>query len=423
MNIEIKSGRVIDPFNKVDKVQSVYVSDGVIEGLGVAPKGFVADKVIDASDCVVAPGFIDLCAYLREPGYEHKGTVASETFAAVKGGFTAVCCPPDTLPVNDTEAVTNLILDLAGRAGFAKVYPLGALTKGLKGSQLSEIYSLKRAGCVGVSNSESPVLNLSVMKRCFEYAKTHEVSVFVRPEEVSLASDGCVHEGAVGTRLGLAGIPALAEIIAVSQLILLAQETGAHLHLSQLTLAKSVELVAGAKAQGLKVTADVSIQHLLLTDEAVNGFDSRFHCRPPLRTEVDRVALIEGVRSGVIDGVCSQHQPHEAAAKLAPFSASEPGVSSIETLLPLMLGLEREKLLSLMELISSLSTGVAEVLGVEGGSLSVGACADICIFDTERTWVVSDETIQSSGKSSPWSAKELQGLVKSTLVNGRIVYA
>ncbi len=423
MNIEIKSGRVVDPVNGVDEVQSLYVSEGKIAAIGVPPEGFLANEVIDAAGCVVSPGFIDLCTYLREPGYEYKGTVASETFAAAKGGYTAVCCPPETLPVNDSEAVTNLILDLASRAGSAKVYPIGALTKGLKGQQLSEIYSLKQAGCVAVGNSGRPVANLSVLKRCCEYAKTHEMSVFVRPEDVSLASDGCVHEGAVATRLGLPGIPVLAETVAVSQLSLLAEETGAHIHMSQLTSEKSVELVAAAKARGIPVTADVSVQHLLLTDIAVSGFDSRLHCLPPFRSEADRLALIEGVNTGVIDAVCSQHQPHEAAAKQAPFAESEPGVSSIETALPLLLGLERKSVLSMDMLVRALSAGATRVLGVKGGSLSVGESADICIFDPLAQWVVSDESIKSLGKNTPWDGIELQGLVKATLVDGHTVYA
>ena len=423
MNIEIKSGRIVDPVNNIDEVLSLYVSEGKVAAIGAAPDGFLADKVIDASGCVVTPGFIDLCTYLREPGYEYKGTVASETFAAAKGGYTAVCCPPETLPVNDSEAVTNLILDLASRAGSAKVYPVGALTKGLKGQQLSEIYSLKQAGCVAVGNSGRPVASLSVMKRCCEYAKTHEMSVFVRPEDVSLSSDGCVHEGAVATRLGLSGIPVLSETVAVSQLILLSEETGAHIHMSQLTAAKSIELVAGAKARGIAITADVSAQHLLLTDVSVSGFDSRFHCLPPFRTEADRVALIEGVKSGVIDAVCSQHQPHEAAAKQAPFAESEPGISSIETVLPLLLGLERESSISMDVLVRTLSVGAANVLGIKGGSLGVGENADICIFDPLAKWVVSDESIKSLGKSTPWKEVELQGLVKTTLVDGCIVYA
>lgn len=423
MNIEIKSGRIVDPVNGIDKTASLFVVEGKIAAIGEEPKGFLADKVVDASGCVVSPGFIDLCTHLREPGYEYKGTVASETYAAVKGGYTAVCCPPDTLPVNDSEAVTNLILDLASRAGNAKVYPVGALTKGLKGQQLSEVYSLKQAGCVGVGNSGKPIANLSVLKRCCEYAKTHEMSVFVRPEDVSLASDGCVHEGTVATRLGLSGIPVLAETVAVSQLILLSEETGAQIHLSQLTSAKSVELVAEAKQRGIPVTADVSAQHLLLTDISVSGFDSRFHCLPPFRTDTDRLALIEGVKSGVIDAICSLHQPHEAAAKQAPFAESEPGISSIETVLPLLLGLERDAVLSMDVLIRALSTGAAEVLGAAGGSLNVGARADICIFDPMERWVVSDQSIKSSGKSTPWSGEELQGHVKATLVDGRIVYA
>ena len=423
MNIEIKSGRVVDPAHGVDEIQSLYIADGKIVGLGCAPEGYKTGDVIDATGCIVSPGFIDLCTYLREPGYEYKGTVASETYAAVKGGFTAVCCPPKTLPVNDTEAVTNLILDLAERAKFAKVYPIGALTKGLKGKQLSELYSLKQAGCVAASNGDYSVASLSVLKRCFEYAKTHEVTVFVRPEEVSLAADGCVHEGAVGTRLGLNGIPALAETVAVSQLILLAEETGVHLHLSHITSAKSVQMVAEAKRSGLRVTADVAIQHLILTEEAVSGFDSRFHCRPPLRTHADRLALIKGLNDGIIDAVCSQHQPHEAAAKQAPFAESDPGISSVEVVLPLLLGLVRESELSLVTLVKALSFGAAEVLKVEGGSLAVGGVADVCVFDPDEVWKVTSEAMSSKGKNTPWDECNVQGLVKHTLVDGRIVYA
>lgn len=423
MNIEINSGQIIDPVNGTSEVQSLYISEGKIASKGTPPVGFVADQVIDASGCVVSPGFIDLCAHLREPGYEYKGTIATETLAAVRGGFTAVCCPPDSLPVNDSEAVTHLILDLSRRANLAKVYPIGALTKGLKGQQLSEIYSLKKAGCVGVGNSGEPVKDLSVMKRCLEYAKTHNVSVFVRPVDAALAADGCVHEGATATRLGLNGIPSLAETVAVSQLVLLSEETGAHLHLSQLTAAKSVALVADAKKRGVSITADVSAQHLLLTDISVCGFESQLHTLPPFRTEADRIALIEGVKSGVIDAICSQHQPHEAAAKQAPFAESEPGISSIETVLPLMLQLEREALLPLDVIIRALSAGAAGVLGVTGGSLAEGSSADVCIFDPAKKWLVTDDTLKSLGKSTPWKGKELQGAVINTLVDGKLVYA
>ncbi|MCP5163241.1 MAG: dihydroorotase [Hahellaceae bacterium] len=422
MKVLIKNGNVFDASRQQLLPSAIGIESGKIGFVGDIPAGFEPDDVIDAQGGIVSPGFIDLYTRLCEPGDEYKGSIATETAAAVRGGFTHVCCPPDTLPVNDTAAVTHLITDLAKRAGNAKVLPIGALTQGLKGEQLSELYTLKEAGCVAVSNGVAPLRNFKVLRRCMEYAATHNVTIFARPEDASLAADGCIHEGQLSARLGLVGIPEIAEVLSVSQWILLAEETGVRLHLSQLSCARALQLVEQARRRGVKLTCDVAIHNLVLTESVVDGFDSRFHVRPPLRTEQDRQALLAGVNEGVIDAICSQHLPHEEAAVNVPFAESSPGIAGVETLLPLVNLLVGRGELILEKALTALTEGPARVLGMTTGSLCKGASADLTIFTQQGETCIDVKTKGTQGVNNPWFGFPLPGQVLATLVDGRLSF-
>ena len=423
MNILIQGGRLIDPANNVDQVTDIYVANGLIASIGTAPEGFEADTVIHAASQVVAPGFVDLCAHTREPGFSMKGSIASETHAAVAGGVTTLVTPPTTQPIIDTTAVAELVHDRAEEAGKAKVLPMGALTKGLEGAQLAPMHTLKSAGCVAFTNARLPVDNSLVMLRCLEYAATHDLLVVFQPQDTALAAGGHMHDDINATRLGLNGIPEAAETVEVARCLLLAESAGVRAHFAQLSSAKSTQMVIDARERGLKVTADVAIHNLLLTDENVNGFNSNFYVIPPLRSPLDRAGLRSALLSDGIQAICSDHQPHEAAAKAAPFAATEPGITGLETLLPLSMLLVEQGVLSLPQLIEKLTSGPASILGIEAGSLSVGATADLCIFDPEAQWQLTPETSLSKGKNSPFMNYPLKGKVSHTLVNGQVVYS
>lgn len=422
MTTLIRNGRIIDPANEIDIHADLYIDDGHIQAIGEVPAGFEAKEIIDASGLIVCPGLVDLKARLREPGQEHKGTIASETKAAASGGITTLCCPPDTSPVIDTPAVADQIQQLAAEAGMARVLPTGALTRGLGGEQLSEMQSLKEAGCVVMSNGPRAIISTLIQRRSLEYASTMGLTVMITAEDPWLAGDGCVHEGAVSTRLGLPGIPECAEVIAVDRDLLLVEKTGARAHFSQLSTARAIELVARARERGLPVTADAAIHHLYLTDIDVADFNSLCHLRPPLRSQRDRDAIRSALANGTISAICSDHQPHDVDAKLAPFAATEPGASGVETLLPLTLRLVDEQLLSLAAALACLTYKPASILGIEAGTLAPGTKADVCIFDPEQYWTVSETTLQSRGKNSPFLGWELKGKVRYTLLDGRLVY-
>src|SRR5690606_14854673 len=345
-----------------ERVADLFIDDGRSLAIGERPAGFQAERQIEATGRLVMPGIVDLWATSRS---EQRARLATEARAAVQGGVTTFCCPPDSGPINDSGAVTGLMRDLAREIGLARVYPIGALTQGLAGEQLSEMSGLKEAGCRLLSNMRRPVKNNRILRRCLEYARTQDITVVFCPQDHSLAADGAVHEGFTGARLGLAGVPSLAETIAVSQLLLMVEDTGVRAHFSQLSTGRAVAMIAEAQRNGLPVTADVAIHHLLWTDAVVEGFDSRYHLCPPLRTDADREALRQGVRDGVIQAICSQHQPRESAAKLAPFAETEPGMVSLETLLPLSLQLVTDGVLSLAQAVTALTAGPAEILGVD----------------------------------------------------------
>jgi dihydroorotase len=422
MKVSILNGRLIDPANGIDGDFDLHIADGVIAAVGGPPTGFEADRTLDASGQIVCPGLVDLSARLREPGAEHKANIASETMAAAQGGITTVCCPPDTQPTIDTPAVAQLIAQTAGRIGRARVVPAGALTQGLMGEQISEMAALKQAGCVVMSQAGRPIANTQIQRRALEYATTFQLTVFLRPEDPYLRDHGCAHEGAVSTRLGLPGIPAAAETVALAKDLALAEQTGARVHFRGLSCGRSVAMLVEAQGRGVKASADVSAHQLILTEAAVDGFDANCHVTPPLRTAEDRAALRAAVARGDIAAICSDHQPHEEDAKLAPFPATEPGISALETLLPLTLGLVAEGVISLSAAIERLTAGPAQILGLPLGRLDAGRAADVCVFDPEDPWVVSASTLASLGHNTPFLGQRLQGRVSWTLLAGRIVF-
>lgn len=422
-NVEIINGRLIDPANGIDDQTNIFIADGCILAIGEKPPGFEAEHTIDATDQIVCPGFIDLNARLREPGQEHKATIASETAAAAKSGITTLCCPPDTDPVIDTPAVVELIRRRAKQSGKAMVLPIGAMTQELEGSTISEMAALKEAGCVAVSNGYAPLKNTLVERRALEYATTYGLIVFLRPEDRHLADGGCVHEGPVANRLGLPGIPSAAECVAVARDLALAENTGAHIHFRGISTAKAIHMITQAQNQGLPVSVDVSAHQLHLTEQDIDPFNSQCHVIPPLRTYEDREALRKAVASGAISTICSDHQPHEADAKLAPFPSTEPGISALETLLPLTLKLVEDGLLPLTDAIARITSGPAETLGIAAGRLGVGEQADIAIFDPEAHWKLTSDSLISEGKNTPFLNWHFSGKVTHTLFEGRIVYS
>ncbi len=422
LNIRIHGGRVVDPANDLDAVTDIFVEQGKIIALGNAPDGYSADVEIDATGRVVCPGLVDLAARVREPGAEHKATITSETRAAASGGITTLCTPPDTDPVIDTPAVAELIRQRATEVGKANVVTLGALTRGLDGEHLSEMAALRRAGCVGVSNALRPMANPLVLRRALEYAATFNLTVFLHAMDHWLANEGCAHEGRVATRTGLPGIPEAAETAAVSHMLALIEQIGVRVHFCRLTTGRAARMIARARFDGAPVTADVAIPYLYLTENDISNFDSQCHVLPPLRTLEDRQQLRSALQNGTIQVICSDHQPHEADAKMGPFPSTEPGISGLDTLLPLSLKLVEEGVLSLPEMVSRMSVEPAKILGLTCGTLTVGAAADICVFDPEQTWILEAGTMHSQGHNTPFAGWEMKGRVTHTLLDGRRVF-
>ena len=423
MSLMITGGRLIDPANGIDGKKDLYIdARGFVAGVGRAPAGFKATRTIDANGKIVCPGLVDLRARLREPGLEYKATIESETRAAVAAGITTLCCPPDTHPVIDTPAMAQMLQSRAWRFGLAFIHPLGALTRGLEGKLLADMEALDEAGCVGFSNALAPVLDTQVLRRALEYAATLDLTVFLHAEDPWLKGTGCVHEGEVSTRLGLPGIPEAAETVAVARDLALIEQTGCRAHFCGLSSARAVAMVAEAQKRGLPVSADATAHHLHLTEHDISDFDTQCHVRPPLRSKRDREALRRALKNGVLGAICSDHQPHEPDAKLAPFAQSEPGISALETLLPLTLKLVDENVLELVEAIALLTSKPARILGIEAGQLSVGATADVCVFDPKANWTLTEDQIRSRGHTTPFLGWEFRGRVTHTLVGGKVVF-
>ncbi len=422
MGLVIRHGRLIDPAHGIDGHHDLYINDGFVAALDHQPDDFTVGRVIDANGLIVCPGLIDLRARLREPGLEHKATIVSEVAAAVSAGVTTLCVPPDTDPVIDTPAMAQMLQQRAWQLGKTFIHPLGALTKNLEGHILTDMAALSEAGCVGVSNALAPVRDTVVMRRAMQYASTFELTVFLHAQDPWLQGNGCVHEGEISTRLGLPAIPEAAETVGVARDLALIETTGARCHFDQLSSARAVEMIAEAQQRGLPVTADVSAHHLHLTEHDIGFFNSQCHVIPPLRSQRDRTALCQGVKDGVIAAICSDHQPHEPDAKLAPFSESEPGISGLETLLPLVLKLVDRKLLNLSEAIAALTHKPAEVLGIDAGHLRPGSTADICVFDADHEWEFDRQKMISRGRNSPFHGWPFKGRITHVLVGGELLF-
>lgn len=422
MKIHIKNGRLIDPKNNVDSRQDLYIAAGKIVGIGHAPQGFSANQTIDAEGLVVCPGLVDLSARLREPGFEYKATLESELQAAVAGGITSLACPPDTDPVLDEPGLVEMLKHRAKLLNLAHVYPLGALTRKLEGRQLTEMCELTEAGCVGFAQADAAITDTRVLWRAMQYAATFGFTVWLRPEDYHLARDGVAHDGEIASRLGLAGIPAAAETVALSTILRLAFETGARVHLCRLSTRESVVMMRQAKAQGLPVSCDIAANHLHLTEHDIGFFDANSHLKPPLRTQRDLDALREGLAQGVIDAVCSDHTPVDDDAKLMPFAEAEAGATGLELLLPLTLKWANAAGVTLAAAIARITSAPASILGIAAGHLSLGACADVCLFNPDEYWTVEAKSLLSQGKNSPFLGLELAGRVQYTLVQGQTVY-
>jgi dihydroorotase len=420
MNLLIQNGRVIDPANKIDEKLDVLVSGGKIAKLG-KPGSMPADgaEVIDASGKLVVPGLIDMHVHLREPGFEYKETIATGTAAARAGGFTSVCCMPNTNPVNDNQSVTEFILSQAAKAA-ARVYPIGAITKGSRGEELAEMGELHDAGCVAVSDDGKPVMNASVMRRAMEYSKIFDMLVISHCEDTSLSAKGVMNEGVVSTELGLRGIPRAAEDAATARDIVLAELTGARLHIAHVSTAGSVRLVREAKARGIRVTAETCPHYFSLTEEAVRGYNTLAKMNPPLRTAADVAAIKEGLRDGTIDAIATDHAPHAPDEKSNEFDYAPFGVVGLETALGLTFKLVEEGVLSLSEAVGKLCAGPASVLGIDKGTLTEGSDADIAVVDPDAEWTVDASKFESKSKNTPFQGWKLKGKAVRTIVGGRL---
>ena len=422
MKIHIKNGRVIDPQNNIDSKLDVFIAAGKILAIGSAPDGFVANQTIDATDLIVCPGLVDLSARLREPGDEYKATLISELQAAVAGGVTSLACPPDTDPVLDEPGLVEMLKHRAKQLNLAHVYPLGALTRQLQGKILSEMGELREAGCVGFSQANIAITDTQVLWRAMEYAATFGFTLFLHAEEPFLAKDGVAHDGEIASRLGLKGIPSAAEALALATILRIAKETGARVHISRLSTAEGVAMIREAKKQGIHISCDVSVNHLHLTEHDIAYFDANCHLKPPLRTQRDKDALSAGLKDGTIDAICSDHTPVDDDAKLAPFAEAEVGATGLELLLTLTLKWALQEKLALIHALGLVSQASAKILGIPAGDLSLNSAADICIFDANEYWKVCPSALKSQGKNSPFNGLELAGKVKTTIVNGQVVY-
>ncbi|KAF1049766.1 dihydroorotase [Xylophilus sp.] len=429
MKTLIRNGRVIDPASGLDRVADVALAAGRIIGIGSAPADFAPNKVIDAAGCVVAPGLVDLAARLREPGHEHEGMLESETAAAVAGGVTSLVCPPDTDPVLDEPGLVEMLKFRAEKLHRARLFPLGALTRGLAGEVLTEMAELTGSGCVGFGQADVALQNTQVLQRALQYAATFGYTVWLRPQDHHLGR-GAAASGALATRLGLPGIPVAAETIALHTIFELQQATGARVHLCRLSSAAGVELLRAAKARGLAVTADVSINSLHLTEVDIGYFDSRARLSPPLRQQRDREALAAALADGTIDALVSDHTPVDEDAKTLPFAEAEPGATGLELLLSLALKWSSDAGVPLAQALGTVTAGPARVLGPALGTLAAsvgriaeGGQADLVVFDPAAAWTVEGAALASQGRHTPFSGYELPGRVRATLVGGQIAFA
>ncbi|MFA5516460.1 MAG: dihydroorotase [Desulfuromonadales bacterium] len=420
MNMLIKGGRVIDPAQGIDEILDVLIVDGKIAKVGKNLKG--EGETIDAAGKLVTPGLIDLHVHLRDPGQEYKEDIVSGTRAAAAGGFTSVACMPNTSPVNDNKAVTLYIRNKAKEEGLVNVFPVGSITKGLKGESLAEMGDLKEAGCLAVSDDGRPVASGELMRRAMEYARPFGLVVIAHSEELSIVGEGVMNDGFVATELGLKGIPWVAEDAAIARDVMLAEFTGARLHVAHVSTKGAVEIVRQAKKRGVKVTCEATPHHFTLTDEAVRGYDTNAKMNPPLRGADDVAAIRAGLADGAIDAIATDHAPHHIDEKNVEFNIAMNGIVGLETALPLALKLVEEKVLSLADVIARLTAGPARALGIPRGTLKDGAPADVTIIDTELAWTVEPSKLLSKSKNTPFAGWRMTGAAIYTIVNGKVVW-
>ncbi|SAL07285.1 dihydroorotase [Caballeronia calidae] len=422
MKIQIQNGTIIDPAAGTEERKDVFIAAGRIVGLGQAPADFHAAKVIDASGLHIAPGFVDLSARLREPGFEHKATLESEMAAAMAGGVTSLVCPPDTDPTLDEPGLVEMLKFRAQKLHLAHVYPLGALTVGLKGETITEMVELTEAGCVGFSQADNPIVDTRTLQRALQYATTYGYTVWLRPQDAYMSKGGVAASGAVASRLGLSGVPAAAETIALHTIFELMRVTGARVHLSHLSSAAGVGLVRAAKAEGLAVSCDVTINHVHLTDIDIGYFDAQFRLDPPLRQQRDREAIRAGLADGTIDAICSDHTPLDDDEKLLPFAEATPGATGLELLLSLTVKWAHEANVPLAKALARITSAPADVLKLPAGRIATGAIADLCVFDAAGAWRVDPQKLKSQGRNTPFLGYELPARVRATVVGGHVAY-
>ena len=423
MRLIIRGGRVIDPASNTDDIKDVFIENGKIVQL--IPQSKFQDpqlEIIDASGKWVVPGLIDMHTHLREPGHEYKETIKTGTLAAAAGGFTTICCMPNTTPPNDNQSVTNYILKKAQEASYTCVYPIGAISKGLKGESLADFGELKEAGAIAVSDDGHPVMNSLLLRRALEYAKGFGLLVISHCEDLYLAGKGVMNEGVTATRFGLRGIPNAAEAVMVARDISLAELTGARVHIAHVSTEESVCYVREAKKRGAPVTAETAPHYFSLTEEAVSGYDTNAKMNPPLRTEKDVAAVCRGLRDGTIDVIASDHAPHSSLEKEVDFDAAANGIVGLETSLSLSLKLVKDGFLDPMTLIAKMSTNPAHILGLPIGQLRPGSPADLTIIDPEIPFFVDTRSFKSKSRNSPFHGWRLQGKAVLTIVEGRIVF-
>ncbi len=417
----IRNGQVIDPASNINAVCDVWIKDACIAGIGKFDGD--AEQIIDATDQVVCPGLIDMHVHLREPGEEWKEDIESGSRAAVAGGVTSICCMPNTGPHIDHAGIARQIIERSRQVGLCNVHPIGAVTKNLDGKELTEMRELSRSGCVAFSDDGMPIWHAGVMRKALEYASSFDFMVIQHAEEKQLTRGGAINEGWVSTQLGVPGMPAEGEDSMIARDIMLARRVDARYHVAHISTKGAVDLVRVARAEGLKVTTEAAPHHFALTEEEVLGFNADAKMSPPLRTEEDRLAVIEGLRDGTIDVIATDHAPHHEDDKRCGLSCAAFGIVGLETVLPVSLDLVRNGVLSLSDMIAKLTSNPAKLLALDSGTLSRGAAADICIFDAEATWTVDRNQLVSKGRNTPWHGKEMTGLVTHTIKDGRIVFA
>lgn len=418
----IKGGTIIDPANGIEQAGDIHIREGLIADVCLNGSRETDEEVIDAAGLWVLPGLIDMHVHLREPGFEYKEDITSGSRAAAAGGITTVVCMPNTNPVNDNPSVTRYIVEKARHKALIRVLPAGAITRGLQGTELSEMGLMKAAGIVAVTDDGKTVADAGIMRRGMEYAATFELPVISHCQDKSLGASGVMNEGSLSSRLGLAGIPSLAEDVVISRDTLLARYTGLPIHITHVSTSSGLEIIRQAKDSGVRVSCDVTPHHLLLTEERVRGYDTNAKMYPPLRREEDRLALIEGIRSGIVDCIATDHAPHARDEKDLDFDLAPFGVIGLQTLLPAIYRLHREYDISFSRLLSCVTINPARILGIEGGSLSPGVRADITLFDPAASWVFTRESVLSKSENSPFLGSEMHGRVVLTIVEGRIVH-